>query len=256
MCPVPRQHGSTVVDSFHRRAIIGDVPAAAHVPTSYGRYAVVVTHNRPDRLAACLNAIAPQVDVVCVVDHASDPAVTPPAHLDNVVVVGEPATELNLSRMWNESLTAIEKTRPGYVNRWDVAVLADDVVVPDGWLGVVAAGMRGHGCVAASTPARPPSVVQPVVKRFFDNDRRHRMCPWAFVLRGETGLRCDETIRWTYAALSLDFHARAAGGMVIVPGPPIVNGCTDQWYLRDDLVALAAHDRQRFVDRFGEGPWS
>jgi hypothetical protein len=218
------------------------------------RFAVVLTHNRPDLLAQCVAAIAPQADLVLVVDNASDPPAEVTGH-DNVTVVQVPDQPPNLARMWNQALDAIAKHRPDWVEQWDVAVLCDDAIAPDGWLDAVATTMRAHGAAAGSTHSITP-VASPIMKTAPDNDIHNRMCGWAFVLRGEAGLRADESMHWWFCDTMVDWEARAAGGMVIAPGPIVPNARPNDFtYSVPGLAEQAGRDREAFARRYGSAPW-
>jgi hypothetical protein len=121
------------------------------------RYAVVLTHNRPSLLSSCVDAIAPQVDVMIVVDNASDPPAQPTWNADGVLIIYVPDQPPNLGRMWNEQLDRITELRVDD-SPWDVALICDDVVVPDGWFDRTADAMRTHSAAAASARRLSPQL--------------------------------------------------------------------------------------------------
>lgn len=224
------------------------------LPDVPARYGVVLTHNRPDLLARCVAAAAPQLDLLLVIDNAS----TPPATVDgynNVLVVHDDGQPPNLARMWNRALDAFQAWRPAHTIRWDVAVLCDDAILPDGWVHAVSTCMREHGAAAASTHQYTP-VTEPVVKTAMDSDIHNRMCGWAFMLAGEKRLRADETMHWWYLDTAIDVDARLNGGMVIVPGPVVFNERPNDFTCSvPGLAERAGRDRQAFAAKYGSVPW-
>jgi glycosyltransferase involved in cell wall biosynthesis len=221
------------------------------------RYAIVLTHNRPELLAQCVAAIRAQADVVLVIDNASDPPVPPAKHY-GVTVMNIPDQPPNLSRLWNTGLDWVEtwvSTNIPATPEWDVAVLCDDVTVPNGWFETVATGMRAYGAAAASTH-QWSEVHAPILKQAPDNDLNNRMCGWAFVVAGEKNLRADEDLRWWWCDTDMDWQARNNGGMVIVPGPVAKNiHPNDFTYRVPGLAEQTGVDGLNFARKWGSRPW-
>jgi hypothetical protein len=63
----------------------------------------------------------------------------------------------------------------------------------------------------------------PTLLDHYPYDRRERMCPWAYVVKGELGLRADESLLWWYGDDDFCRQAIDAGGVLQVPGPPVLN---------------------------------
>jgi hypothetical protein len=79
-----------------------------------------------------------------------------------------------------------------------------------------------------------------------------RMCPWAFILPGERGLRADESMHWWYVDTDLDWQARQSGGTLIAPGPIAPNSEVGYWTaMRPELNARAGTDAQVFHQKWG-----
>lgn len=221
------------------------------------RYAIVLTHNRPELLGQCVAAIRAQADAVLVIDNASDPPV-PPAEQDDVTVMNILDQPPNLSRFWNIGLDWVEIWVSANIPptpEWDVAVLCDDVIVPDGWFETVSSCMREHGAAAASTH-QWYEVSRPILKTVPDADLANRMCGWAFVLAGEKNLRADEDLKWWWADSNVDWQARGIGGMVICPGPVAKNIHPNDWTSRIlDLAHQSGVDGETFTRKWGWKPW-
>lgn len=235
---------------------------------SIPRAAIIATHNRPTELRRCVELIAPQVDLVVVVDNASEPAVTeesvggPSPHL---LVTREEEQPPNLSRLWNVGLDCVRWWLPdrpgvrwnGQDPRWNVAVLNDDAVPPPGWFDAVEAAMEATGAPAGCNdpfdrmgvgqcalhgPDAPPGVL-------------NRLAGWAMVLRGEwAGARFDEDMRWNFSDDDISYRARLAGGLVYVGGFQVQNEFADQ-STRGVLAEQAGRDRAVFVAKHGRQPW-
>jgi glycosyltransferase involved in cell wall biosynthesis len=225
------------------------------IRSAEARYAVVLTHNRPALLAECVTAVAAQVDMVVVIDNASDPPAGVPLGLTNVVLVYDPGQPPNLARLWNRGFDAITRHRGADVTAWDVAVLCDDATIPAGWVGMVSATMRGCGAVAGSTHSITPLPAS-LVKTAPDADIHNRMCGWAFLLAGEARLRADENMHWWWCDSDLDQQARLAGGMAIAPGPVVPNGRPNDFtYSVPGLADQARRDREAYAVKWGGCPW-
>ena len=232
------------------------------------RYAVVPTHNRPARLSALVASLGDQCDRIVVLDNASTPPVDE-KHLQSSVpdrctveVIRDEEQPPNLARFWNvmfdrcaEVQTKVwdDSESAGWTmplrNPWDVAVLNDDSVVPAGWYDAVAVALREHKtAVVAHTGDRP--IPAPDLLTDFNFARSRRMAPHGFVVRGEAGLRADESMRWWYFDDDFCRQAIQAGGVLGVPGPVVVNAQANQ-STSGVLVEQAEKDRATF-----EAKWS
>lgn len=230
------------------------------------RYALVLTHNRPELLAECVAAIGPQVDVVLVIDNASNPPVdhaTLPASPEHpVVVMAVPDQPPNLARMWNLGIDVLTKMHDAKMHHdgadpgpWWIAFLCDDAIVPAGWFQAVVDGMTATGAAAGcSNPWGTPH--PPQLKTAPDSDLMGRMVGWAFILDATKNLRADETMHWWWLDTDADWQARAAGGMVMIGGFPVPNRLpNDYTNSRPELGQQAGCDREAFQARWGWVPW-
>lgn len=228
--------------------------------TEIPRIAVVATHNRPAELARLLDAIAPQCNAVVIVDNASDPPVSLPGlvlatrggmHLH---VIRDEEQPPNLSRLWNLGIDlAADGGDFSDGGPWDVAVLNDDAVPPPGWWDAVSAGMRAVGAAAACSDPYG-TLTQSVLKVEPDADIMARMTGWAFMLCGEVDLRLDETLRWWWGDTDLDWQARRAGGMLVIPGFQVGNTLANT-STTGALAEQAGLDRAAFKRKHGWNPW-
>lgn len=221
------------------------------------RFAIILTHNRPVNLAVSANTIAHQANRVIIVDNASSPPVSSLDFPDIATIVLRDETQPpNLAALMNLGLDFAEQMAADLCHdRWDIAMLCDDVVVPDGWYEMVAGQIRLLDAIAGSTHQIQP-VAAPLVKRGPDNDIHNRMQGSAFVLRGESKLRADEGMHWWWQDTDLDWQARQAGGMVIAPGPVAVNTKPNDFTnSKPELAARAGQDQAYFKQKWGWVPW-
>lgn len=211
------------------------------VSWDHPRCAIVLAHQRPALLEHVTAAIAPQVNYLIVVDNASDPPLNPTQpEVDRYELVRDPTQPPNLARMWNQQLDRISHVmEQKEVATWDVAVLCDDAIAPPGWFDAVADGLRAWGAGAASTHSYHPVVDAYLLTQLTNGG--DRMCPWAFILPGERGLRADETMRWWYCDTDLDWQARQSGGTVVVPGQVVRNERIGDWTNRKPELGAQAH---------------
>jgi hypothetical protein len=219
--------------------------------TASGRYAIIPTRNRPTELAALVTELHAQNVHPVIVDNGSDPPASPPAACTVIVDYEQPP---NLARLWNVGLDHVAAlAAEAGQTVWDVAVLNDDAEVSSGWFTACATAMRaGPAVVACSGPHGPVSA--PILKTAPDRDVMTRMCPHAFVTRGEAGLRADESMRWWFFDTDLDHRARLSGGVLIIPGYPTVNRCANSSTV-GVLAEQAGRDRETFAAKHGAAPW-
>lgn len=218
------------------------------------RYAIVPTHNRPVLLSVLVASLGRQADTIVVVDNASDPPVDVArlrevAPAVTVEVIRDEEQPPNLARLWNVMFDrCAELAKESGHDEYDVAVFNDDAVVPAGWYDVVSAGLRGHDTAAvAHTGTVPVSRLE--LRTRIDLPRPARMCPWAFVTRGELGLRADESMRWWYFDDDFDRTARLGGGVLQVPGPLVVNSLANST-TGGALAEQAARDQATFAAKW------
>lgn len=249
-------------DYWRQRALAPAPETATNLPRSewkVPRFAVVPTRNRPEQLKALVESLAPQVNEIVVLDNASDPPVAG-AELQSVAgeatvtVLRDEEQPPNLSRFWNVlfdyTTKAALQPREGAAAlnqpRWDVAVFNDDAIVPAGWFDVCSTVLRGHPTAAVAHTGTSP-VHRHELLTEYPYPREKRMCPWAFVVRGELGLRADEQFRWWFGDDDFCRSAIDAGGVLAAPGPLVINAHAVQATAQSPVLAeLAEKDRVAF----------
>jgi glycosyltransferase involved in cell wall biosynthesis len=214
------------------------------------RYAIIPTRNRPNILEQCVRAIGPQVDLIYIINNGDD-ALSGVDVADwggvNAMVRDFEMQPPNLSLIWNLGLDhCAEDVRH---TEWDVAILNDDAIVPEGWFDAVSNGMRAvSGAAGCSGPTGAVHTVPGPVPL------HTRLVGYAFILAGELGLRANEDIHWFFSDDWMDWESRKMGGMVMVPGFQ-VNHLYPNGQVTPELQVQIAKDAQTFADIYGMRPW-
>lgn len=219
------------------------------------RAAVIPTRNRHDMVADCINSVIDQVDRVIVIDNQSDPPIDAEPWHGKVGVVRVPLDPPNISTLWNIGLALADGVAAKHgADRWDIAVLNSDVTVPRGWIDTLSAAMRATTAVLAY-PDQHGGRKQILHTKAQPIDLRQRITGYAYMLRGETGLRLDESMAWWYSDDDIDYRAREQGGALLVPGIPVEHRCPNvSTNERPELRAQAARDRETFRAKWGRTP--
>lgn len=224
---------------------------------STSRAAIIPTHNRHQLLNELVSSIHNDVDLIVVVDNASTPVVSVDevgSHA-TIVVIHDDEQPPNLSRLWNVGLDSVSAFMSELnVDTYDVAIFNDDTMIPTGWFDDVTGHLRAHPTAAVASRASHGSVGSVIEKLEPDSDLAHRMCPWAFVTRGELSIRADETIRWWWGDTDFDWQARQRGGVLIIPGEPARNALANSSTV-GALAEQAGRDREAFARKWGYNPW-
>lgn len=221
-------------------------------PGERGKVALIITHNRPELLAQCINLIRHQVGFVVVIDNASDPPAVVPDE-GPFCIIQVPDQPPNLAKLWNLGWDFFKEffgDQP-----YDVAMLCDDVTVPAGWFDAIVAAMRQTGAVTGcSNPWG--NYHEPQVKRAYDKDISGRMTGAAYVIDGTAGLRADENMQWWWQDTDIDMQSRLAGGMVMIGGFQAINTLPNEYTTtKPELGARAGKDAEAFAAKWGERPW-
>src|SRR5690349_13846488 len=226
---------------------------AARWQVTRGRAAFIVAHNRQELLNQTIAAIEPQVDVVIVLDNASDPPLEVGEGIHLLFVERQPP---NLAMWWNIGMNMadryfrLDKNQP-----YDLAILCDDAIVPEGWFDAVTQAMReANAAAGSSSPWGHPFGT--IYKDRPDNHIMHRMCSWAFIVDGTTRVRADESMHWWWFDSDLDFRLRQSGGTVLIGTHPVANAQPNHYTnVKPELGEQAGRDRATFAAKWGGTPW-
>lgn len=223
------------------------------------RYAIIPTHDRTELVTALVKTLHEQgCQHIIILDNDTKPVLSTlwfaaqTGARPTIVRVDERPP--NLYAMWNKGFNLVETCAHAFGEKeWDVVVLNDDTELPDGWLGYVCNALEGHdraGKPAVSCTYPYGNVGEPLLKTRHDGNFNTRMCPWAFVVRGELGLRADENFRWWYG--DDDFYRQAlnAGGVVLLPGKTTKNLCANSTTV-GELAEQAGRDGLTFQAKWG-----
>lgn len=216
------------------------------------RFAVIPTNGRPC-LKDCLDAIKPQVDSTILI-YTTPWAEGEVRPLANTGIALRDLRPINISRWWNQGLNLAQEVMnlTGDGERYDVAVLNDDVIVPPGWFGAVSDKMREMGAAAGCASNE---VSHPVFHTHAGPVPLHtRLTGFAFILAGEKGIKANEDLRWYFSDDYVDWTARSQGGMVMVPGFG-VNHLYPNAQMTPEMHQMCAEDAGKFVSIWGMRPW-
>jgi hypothetical protein len=152
--------------------------------------------------------------------------------------------DFSISQWWN---LGIGLAAASYIREpaYDVLIVNDDIIARPGMAATLSAQMRATTAVLAC-PWRGggfPGPVKLLTRPGWDHD----ITGWCFMLRGETGLRCDEQFEWWYGDNDLDWTARLAGGSLRIAGCEPVHLYPDhQTQASPQLLARTLIDRKLF----------
>lgn len=220
------------------------------------RVAVIPARDRHDMLVDCVASVADQVDRVIVVDNQSRPPLDTLDLGPRASVVSVPMDPPNISVLWNTGLQLADALAlQDFAPHWDVAVLNSDVIVPPGWVEILSAAMRSTTAVLAY-PDQHGGQRQVLHTQAGPVDLRQRITGYAYILRGEAGLRLDETMAWWFGDDDIDWSAREKGGALLVPGIPVEHRAPNvSTNARPELGEQTLRDRETFQRKWGRTPW-
>ncbi len=226
------------------------------------RVAVIPTRDRHRMLFDCVHSLIDQVDRVIIVDNRSVPFICRDTwgmikwwESKKITVISDLDDPPNISRLWNQGLDlAAAEMDDAVIDRWDVVVVNSDVVVPAGWVYGLSAAMRETSAVLAY-PDQHGGWQKVLWQKAEPVPLTQRITGYAYMLRGEAGLRLDDTMAWWYSDDDLDWTARERGGALLVPGLGVEhrepNVSTN---MRPELQEQAGRDRQTFITKWGRAP--
>jgi hypothetical protein len=226
-------------------------------------YAIIPTHDRTELVTALVKNLREQgCTHVIVIDNDTEPVLSAlwfRAQTGlSATVIREDESPPNLYALWNRGFAVIEQTARILGERaWNVVVLNDDTELPTGWLAYVCHALEGPGRErkpAVACTYAYGNVTEPLLKTRPDDNIITRMCPWAFVVRGELGLRADEDFRWWYGDNDFEYIAIQSGGVLLLPGYTTKNLLANSTTV-GALAEQAGRDRETFTRKWGSVPW-
>jgi hypothetical protein len=216
-------------------------------------YAVIPTYNKPEKLSLLCSSLD-YLDGIVVVDNGeySVPREELP---NNCTVVSSSVQPPNLSLFWNSGLDIVRSlARLGGAEKWDVAILNDDAVIPSKyWYAQVAGALRNSSAaVACGVPQKGNKILTEQSPWVLSE----RLCGWAHISRGELGIRFDEDLKWWFGDTAYDKEARRAGGLLLVGQAYVINTDADvSTNANSTLQTQAGMDRQTYITKWGDPGW-
>lgn len=216
------------------------------------KFAVIPSRSRRELLDALVTQLVAEDVGVIVVDNGYDPPYDE-AYERGALIARHTENPPNLSRLWNIGLeTAHRLAEEDYV----VAVLNDDVILPTGFMSRLARVIDQTGAAAAFPDVHrvlPPEHLL-IHREAKPVPLQTRLCGFAFALRGDAGIRADESLAWWYGDDDIDWTARTRGGSVLVGGLTLTHLHPNQTTI-GVLAEQAGRDRQTFIAKWGCAPW-
>lgn len=206
-------------------------------------------------LAAKAEALAAEAPTFCVVPVVEDTGKQWP---ENTFVIPNVDGPLNLSAKWNLGLELAEKAaREAGHDKWNVVILNDDLEAGPMFLEQLAGALRSdddnwiaYPDFRGQVPAGRYQATQS------DSLAGQTMSGWAFMVRGESGLRADEQFRWWYSDSDLERRVRDARKQVVAVG-----GChvrhlhgTESTAASKELLDMARDDEGKYAAKWGLDP--
>jgi len=164
------------------------------------RFAVIPTGNRE---ADYLNVIAwcKVHQVIPITIATSDDA--------KAYAVGKTINDrgLNISHWWNLGISYIREKMFDVEGEYTVAILNDDVILPDDWQEVIEKAIKDGATGASGGRPSNPKAIQ----------------GFAFMLNGRDDMSADERFVWWYGDTDLQLQCEQERGFTIVPGVDVPN---------------------------------
>lgn len=169
------------------------------------------------------------------------------------------ATDWPLHRMWNDGLDQAAKAAAEMgAPEWNVAILNNDLEVPPDFLAQLAKGLRRRDDYMVAYPNvhgldMPAEGVAITTLMGGGHDKRS-LSGYAFMLRGETGVRIDERFEWWYGDTDVEWQVHARGGQVVCCPVSVTHLEPNQSTVASpERQAMAERDRDRFFKKWGSG---
>lgn len=228
------------------RAGVGRRPAPALERASVATYVVVASKDRPTMLANLRAQLAGQVDDIFVFDNSPDHSIA-----ESIPAAGWP-----LHRMWNTGLDWAAHAAAGAP--YNVVVINDDVEVAADFVARLDAALRLDPDHWIAYPNHAGLAIDhDTCARTTSDDMAHQtISGWAFMLRGEAGLRFDERYQFWYGDSAMEWDVRAAGKHVVCVGGCFarhLDPCRST-FTNPERLAQAMADEALFAEEHGLDP--
>lgn len=187
-------------------------------------------------LGAAMASLLPQVDRLLLVKTSF--YAHPFANDGRVVAVHDMEQPKNISRWWNRGLSVAARWAELHgEDTWSVLVANDDIVAPPHLVRTLEGAMRA-GTDVLAWPSQP--------------DRGcDKIAGFCFMVRGESGLRADESLVWWYGDDDLLLQAREQGGAVCVPDCSVDHRHPSELTFESaELSAQTHRDRETFLAKW------
>lgn len=217
-------------------------------------WAVIPSRNRREQLNNLVHQLlADDVKVVVIDNGYEDCPLDTDSRASGTWLTTCYDTPPNLSKLWNIGLKWVAELQSESPEEYVVAVLNDDLVLPDRFVSRLANAIVQTGGAAAYPD-----------QHGFGQTLKHefagpislfrRMTGYAFALRGSAGILADERLKWWYGDDDIDWRARQNGGSVLVGGLKVEH-LTPNTTTVGELAEQAGRDRETFIEKWGRAPW-
>lgn len=217
-------------------------------------WAVIPTNGRPF-VHDAIDSLIDQVDGIVLVLNGGTNSVI--SDHPKIRAVKDDYEDLNISRWWNigiDHVASLMRYQGTPEVAWNVLVVNDDVIAPVGLVELLSARMRA--CTAVLAYPNQHDIHHAFHRSPEPVNLFHRITGYCFMLRGESGLRLDESFVWWYGDDDLDWRARTCGGSLLVPRSPVQHRAPNGTMLEHpELHEQANRDRQTFINKWGRAPW-
>lgn len=197
-----------------------------HADPIHPTFAVIASKNRPEMLTNLMQQLEPQCKVL-VFDNGyeSSPAGAFYAH------------GLPLHNMWNLGIDAANGDARG-MDHYNVLIINDDVEVAPDFVAQLEAGLRSSDDNWIACPGEGG------------------MTGWAFMLRGEAGLRLDEQFEFWYGDTDIAKQATSAGKNVVSVPRALARHLDPMksTFVNPERLAQALRDEQRYAEKWNLDP--
>lgn len=168
-------------------------------------------------------------------------------------------SEAGIHQKWNAGLDWAEaEAKSAGASSWNVAILNNDIVVEPGFLNQLARGLRLEDDFWISYPNVHGHQIAEgaVIPTRSDQLAGQTMSGWAFMVRGESGLRVDERFAWWYGDSDLQKTVESKGKHVVCVGSCFATHLDPMRSTMDDpkKLAVAREDEARFAEKWKLDP--